>query len=93
MYYLAEITNRAFRFSLTFLLLGAVALAQTGTLQVPVSPVSRPSTDSDCPGTGVPQCIPSRQRVRVVALRQILSPAQAATQSSGDHFPKRGPWF
>src|SRR5947209_19508352 len=40
MYCLAEITKRAFRFSLTFLLLGAVAQAQTGTPQVPVSPVS-----------------------------------------------------
>jgi hypothetical protein len=39
MYYLAETANRAFRFSLTFLLLGAVALAQAGTPQVPVSPV------------------------------------------------------
>jgi polysaccharide biosynthesis/export protein len=39
MYYLAEATTRAFRFGLTFLLLGAVALAQTGTSQVPVSPV------------------------------------------------------
>jgi len=39
MYYLAEATSRAFRFSLTFLLLGAVASAQTGTSQVPVSPV------------------------------------------------------
>src|SRR6202011_3067275 len=39
MYYLAEATIRAFRFSLTFLLLGAVAQAQTGTPQVPVSPV------------------------------------------------------
>src|SRR5438552_3154808 len=32
-------TTRAFRFGLTFLLLGAVAQAQTGTPQVPVSPV------------------------------------------------------
>jgi polysaccharide export outer membrane protein len=32
-------TTRAFRFSLTFLLLGAVTQAQTGTPQVPVSPV------------------------------------------------------
>src|SRR5260370_14983640 len=39
MHYLAATTTRAFRFSLTFLLLGAVALAQTGTPQVPVSPV------------------------------------------------------
>ena len=39
MYSLAEIKNRAFRFSLTFLLFGAVAQAQTGTPQVPVSPV------------------------------------------------------
>src|SRR4030088_3476840 len=39
MYYLAEATIRAFRFSLTFLVLGAVAQAQTGTPQVPVSPV------------------------------------------------------
>jgi polysaccharide export outer membrane protein len=39
MYYLAEATTRAFRFGLTFLLLGAVAPAQTGTSQVPVSPV------------------------------------------------------
>src|SRR5258708_33650509 len=39
MYYLAEATIRAFCFSLTFLVLGAVAQAQTGTPQVPVSPV------------------------------------------------------
>src|SRR5579859_5086096 len=39
MYYLVETTNRARRFSLTFLLLGAAALGQTGTPQVPVSPV------------------------------------------------------
>ena len=39
MHYLAETTTRAFRFGLTFLLLGAVAQAQTGTPQVPVSPV------------------------------------------------------
>src|ERR1700731_3875721 len=36
MYYLAEVTTRAFRFSLTFLLFGSIALAQT---QAPVSPV------------------------------------------------------
>ena len=39
MYSLAEITNRACWFSFTVLLLGAVAQAQTGTPQVPVSPV------------------------------------------------------
>jgi len=39
MYCLAATTTRAFRFGLTFLLLGAVAQAQTGTPQVPVSPV------------------------------------------------------
>jgi polysaccharide export outer membrane protein len=39
MHYLAATTTRAFRFGLTFLLLGAVALAQTGTPQLPVSPV------------------------------------------------------
>jgi polysaccharide biosynthesis/export protein len=36
MYYLAEVTTRAFRFSLTFLLFGSIAPAQT---QAPVSPV------------------------------------------------------
>src|SRR5260370_35664019 len=36
---LAEATTRAFRFSLTFLVLGAVAQAQRGTPQVRVSPV------------------------------------------------------
>jgi polysaccharide biosynthesis/export protein len=39
MIYLAEATTRAFRFCLSFLLLGAVASAQTGSSQVPVSPV------------------------------------------------------
>src|ERR1700731_4312331 len=39
MHYLAATTTRAFRFGLTVLLLGAVALAQTGTPQLPVSPV------------------------------------------------------
>jgi len=39
MSYVVGATTRAFRFSLTFLLLGAVASAQTGTSQVPVSPV------------------------------------------------------
>jgi hypothetical protein len=39
MSYLPEATTRAFRFSLTFLLLGAVATVQTGSSQVLVSPV------------------------------------------------------
>ena len=39
MSYLAGATTRAFRFSLTFLLLGAIPSAQTGSSQVPVSPV------------------------------------------------------
>src|SRR5260370_16320467 len=39
MHDLAATTTRAFRFGLTFLRLGAVAEAQTGTPQVPVSPV------------------------------------------------------
>src|SRR5260370_18948508 len=36
---LAGATTHVFRFSLTFLLFGAVASAQTGTSQMPVSPV------------------------------------------------------
>src|SRR5439155_2349625 len=39
MYSLVKTTNHAFQFSLAILLLGAVAQAQTGTPQVPVSPV------------------------------------------------------
>jgi polysaccharide biosynthesis/export protein len=37
--YLAEVTTRAFHFSLTLVLLGSIASAQTGTPQAPVSPV------------------------------------------------------
>src|SRR6266702_516641 len=39
MHYLAATTTCAFRFGLTFLLFGAVAQAQTGTPQAPVSPM------------------------------------------------------
>jgi polysaccharide export outer membrane protein len=39
MYYLAEATIRVCRFGLTFLLLGSLAWAQTGTSQAPLSPV------------------------------------------------------
>jgi polysaccharide export outer membrane protein len=39
MYYLAEATSRAFRFGSTFLLFVAVAWAQTGASQAPLSPV------------------------------------------------------
>ena len=39
MYSLVKTTNHAFQFSLAILLLGAVAQAQTGTPQVPVSPM------------------------------------------------------
>jgi polysaccharide export outer membrane protein len=39
MYYLAATTNRAFRFSLTILLLASVASAQTVPSQAPLSPV------------------------------------------------------
>src|SRR5215469_10186472 len=39
MHRLPGVTTRAFRFGMTFLLLGAVTQAQTGTPQVPVSSV------------------------------------------------------
>jgi polysaccharide biosynthesis/export protein len=53
MYYLAETTTRAFRFSLTLLLLGAAASAQTGTSQEPVSPVrAAPLPTLIVPGQG-----------------------------------------